>query len=653
MSETNGRNNKTENIAFLETLKTHFHKIIDKSPLPMVIADTKSNILYVNEKFTETFDYTLEDIPDLENWVKLAFPDENYRFSVLEKGKDAVSKAKVKGRSVDKNTYMVKTKSGKIEYVEFIYNVLDKYWLFMFNIVTQKKKSEVVNSVLYNISNATYTTKNPAELFRIIRQQLNRLIDTTNMYIASYNKDTDKISLAYRKDETDESTEFPRGKTLTGYVIKTKKPLRATKKIMFDLVDEGEIQIVGVPAKVWVGVPLIVEGETIGVLSVQSYTNENLYSEDDVELLEFASYQIALAIQRKSAEDALRSSEERLRAIFNNAVVGISIVEPNGKVIFANRNWLEMLGYTKQELSDLAFNEMSPEEDAKKTLDLTEKIIKGEIDHFHIEKRYIRKNKSRFWAHLSASAINNEKGEVEAIVGIVVDIDEQKRNAAEIQEQNAFLQTLLDTLPSPFYHKDKKGRLVGCNKNFKQFLGIEIDDDVSGCPITDYIDDDTAKFLSKNDDELYKTEKNQILDGRIKHSDGTYRDIIQYKSIFKDASGVCTGLIGILVDISEQKEAERQLLALEKKSSALAMAITANHELNQPLMGIKGYVGLLQKSLDTSLLKEHELKYIKKINESISKMTQILNKFKTSTSVEFGDYATSEKMVIFNDDDDE
>ncbi len=134
---------------------------------------------------------------------------------------------------------------------------------------------------------------------------------------------------------------------------------------------------------------------------------------------------------RKSMERALRESEERYRAIFNNAAVGISISDRDGKFIQANSAALNMLGYTPQEFESASFSDITHPDDVEISRNNFGALIRGEIDSYRIEKRYIRKDGEIVWVDLSVSAILDEKGVCVATFGMTVDITERKRAERE------------------------------------------------------------------------------------------------------------------------------------------------------------------------------------------------------------------------------
>ena len=120
--------------------------------------------------------------------------------------------------------------------------------------------------------------------------------------------------MIFEKDEKDNFEDFPLKGTLTGYVINTKKPLLATEEFHKKMINKGKLILLGAPAKIWLGVPLIIGKEIIGVVVVQSYTNVDLYSSKDMKILQFVSGLIAVVIDRKRAEDKLRNLNEELES---------------------------------------------------------------------------------------------------------------------------------------------------------------------------------------------------------------------------------------------------------------------------------------------------------------------------------------------------
>lgn len=184
--------------------------------------------------------------------------------------------------------------------------------------ITERQKSHDLVTAAYSISEAAHESENLEDLFRSIHYNVAALMPAKNFYIAIYDKEKDLISFPYFVDEYDEAviTQKP-GRGITEYVIRTGKTLLATPEIIKKLEDTGEIIPIGSESVDWLGVPLKVNDVTIGLIAVQSYTEGVRYTIEDMNILEFVSTQVAMTIERKRSEDALKLSESKNRALLS------------------------------------------------------------------------------------------------------------------------------------------------------------------------------------------------------------------------------------------------------------------------------------------------------------------------------------------------
>jgi PAS domain S-box-containing protein len=208
----------------------------------------------------------------------------------------------------------------------------------------EHRRIEKLQSVIYSISAASGATRDLKELITVIRNELGQVIDTTNFFIALYDKDKDEINLPYFIDEKDHFTTFPKGKSLTGLVITQKKSMLLKEKNIRELEDSGLIDPIGTPSKVWMGVPLMVKESVIGAIVVQNYIDGTAFSKKDLDLLEYVSSQLGFAITQKQADDELRESEKRLRKIIDTVPHMIYAKDRSGTFILANKLTAESYG---------------------------------------------------------------------------------------------------------------------------------------------------------------------------------------------------------------------------------------------------------------------------------------------------------------------
>ncbi len=190
--------------------------------------------------------------------------------------------------------------------------------------IIEHQRAEKVQRVIYRISQAAISTDNIDELYHSIHTILGELVSVENFYIALYDPASDLISFPYFMDQYDEQPPAVKpGRGLTDYILRTGYPLLATLEVFAKLVQQGKVELVGTKPVDWLGVPLIVDGNIIGVIVVQSYSEEIRFNQENLDLFEFVSTQVALAIERKRAEEDLHNSNERYRALFEDSPISI------------------------------------------------------------------------------------------------------------------------------------------------------------------------------------------------------------------------------------------------------------------------------------------------------------------------------------------
>jgi PAS domain S-box-containing protein len=205
--------------------------------------------------------------------------------------------------------------------------------------LTERKRVENIISRLYDISEVVSSEANLDQLFKAIHKHLGTIVNTTNFFIGLYDKKSDLISFPYFADEKDNKFVILRvseSGSLSSEVIKTRKPLIIKKEEFKKRLVKEELQLWGTLPEVWLGVPLKIKDDIIGVLGMQSYTDPNLYTEKDIALMESISDQIAIAIDHKKKEEDLKESEEKWRSVVENAPDIIMTVDREGAIQFIN-----------------------------------------------------------------------------------------------------------------------------------------------------------------------------------------------------------------------------------------------------------------------------------------------------------------------------
>ena len=273
--------------------------------------DLQTDGLWVNENVSKVFGFPPEEIePTGAWWTEHLHPDDQERVVtsidqlVRDGGSVWTSEYRFRRRS---GTYATLVDRGYILHdatghpVRVIGSAMD---------VSQKRKTEAIQSAVYRISEAANSARDLPELYGQIHKVVGGLMPAANFYIALYDDQADALEFPYFVDEEESApSRQPLGRGLTEYVLRTGRPLLASPEVFANLVREGEVVSVGPPSVDWVGAPLVSQGKTVGVIVVQSYAEGVRFDEEDKRVLNFVAEQVAMAIDRKRAQERLLDAE--------------------------------------------------------------------------------------------------------------------------------------------------------------------------------------------------------------------------------------------------------------------------------------------------------------------------------------------------------
>lgn len=307
--------------------------------------------------------------------------------------------------------------------------------------ISDRKNAEITKEVLFNISESLEASDSLGVISGKIHQELGKIIDNTNFYIALYNAENDTYSFPFYKDKfdiVDPEEESNLTNSITDYVRKEGKPLRITKAIEEELNKTKKIKSIGKPSPVWIGAPLIdtSSDKIIGIVAVQNYENENALTDKDVDLLAFVARNIGTAIARKKAELAISESEELFRSLAQTATDAIIIINNEGDIIFWNNAATTIFQYGPSEIiGKNLHNTIIPGEYYDKAYKGLKKFFntgKGDVLGRTIELNGKRKDGSLFPIELSVSKfLKNEKWHA---TGFIRDITQRKKDEEELKK---------------------------------------------------------------------------------------------------------------------------------------------------------------------------------------------------------------------------
>jgi PAS domain S-box-containing protein len=181
---------------------------------------------------------------------------------------------------------------------------------------------------------------------------------------------------------------------------------------------------------------------------------------------------ISMAISEIKQTEELRRSEERFRATFAQAAVGMAHTAPDGRLLRVNRKLCDILGYTREEMLGMTVQERTHPDDFERDLDQARRLLAGEIETYSMEKRFFRKDDSIVWINLTVSLVRQASAEPDYFIAVVEDIDERKRTEIDLDREREFLKATLESLKVGIVACDAEGNLTLFNKASREFHGV-------------------------------------------------------------------------------------------------------------------------------------------------------------------------------------
>lgn len=361
----------------------------------------------------------------VDQWTELIDPqDREHAVRILDEARTNTTPAEVE--------YNFKHKDGHNVLIHnlglFITNATGKAvrMIGVMQDITERKQTELLQNAIYRISHAADKADTLEELFKSVHEIVSTVMPAKNFYISLYDTENDLITFPYFIDEVDPpSPPVKPGKTLTAYVLRTGRSLLCDEETDAELRRRGDVEVIGAPSAIWIGVPLIIEDKPIGVMVAQHYTDPKAYTKKELHMLEFVSSQVARAIQRKQAEERLRLSEEQFRLISENVADMIAVLDLDGKRLYNSPSYKSVLDDPDLLHGTDSFQEIHPE-DREKIRHIFLETVRTGVGQ-RAEYRFITKDGSIRHIESQGSVIKNKDGKVSKVLVVSRDVTEKKK----------------------------------------------------------------------------------------------------------------------------------------------------------------------------------------------------------------------------------
>jgi PAS domain S-box-containing protein len=371
--------------------------------------------------------------------------------------------------------------------------------------------------------------------------------------------------------------------------------------------------------------------------------------EINASLMEYEQRQAVLAFvrdisERKRDEEAFQRSKARLQAIFDNAAVGIGVVDMSGHYIEVNDKWAAMLGYAADEVYQRVNVDVTHPDDREISRERLQALAQGEIASYRLEKRFIRKDGSIFWGDLSVTPICGEDGRVDSIIGIIADITERKQVEAALRQSEETYRLLAENMHDVIWTMDVEGNFTYVSPSVYYLRGYTAEEvlqqkmhEVLTSASLDVV---LASVQQAQETGIFKVNRLE-LEQPCKDGSTVWTECVTTPLL--DQHGTLTGWVGVSRDISERWRAAEELRQAKEAAEAANHAKSAflanmSHELRTPLNAILGFAQVMNYS--DGLTPEYR-EYVEIIHHSGEHLLSLINSVLDLSKIEAGHMAVS------------
>ncbi|MCU1302062.1 MAG: two-component hybrid sensor and regulator [Candidatus Sulfotelmatobacter sp.] len=276
--------------------------------------------------------------------------------------------------------------------------------------------------------------------------------------------------------------------------------------------------------------------------------------------------------EQKRAAETLRENAERLRAMFNQAAVGIAMGSLEGQFLEANQKFSDILGYSIEELRNLSFLDVTHADDLERTRLNTSRLLAGEISYLAYEKRYVRKDGSSVWSLTTVNLLKDAAGKPQRYVGVIEDITSRKVAEKALRESEERFRAIVQATPECVKVVGPDGTLLAMNSAGCGMVEAGCETDVIGQSVYSLIAPEFREKFIEFNESVCKGNNGQF-EFQIIGLKGTPRWMETHAVPMQDPSSGRTVQLAVTRDVTARKADEEKLRRSEEELRALANSI--------------------------------------------------------------------------------
>lgn len=508
----------------------NFRQLLEHTPVGIALVDMDGNITYLNRHLVKTLGYTLKDVPDMDTWWVVGYPDEGYRKEVIARWTKAVEKAVAEKQDIEPGEYNVTCKDGRVRVIEIFGTTVGSNNLVIFNDITERKLAE--------------------EALKHSEGFLRSITESSPDYIMILDRDANIQYINMTLPGT--STEEVIGTSVYNYLEGNNA-----------LIMKDSLQNVIKKAS-----PCSHEVQHTGADGIERTFESRLWpiknDAGETSLITVTSTDIT---ERTQARDNLRNERLRYQTLFEQSPYAVVLIDPEtSKHIEFNDNLVELLGYSQEEIRNLRISDFEANENPEEVKAHIEKVLREGQDEFETKMRTKGGELKDVVVNIKVIEIDGKK----VFHNVFQDITKRKRLEESLKKSEERFRNLIEKSNTAIgLAKDQKH--IFANKAFSDLFGYSSPDEVIGTNIVDFVATEAQDKLKESNLKREAGENSRTfyeVTGLKK--DGTQFPMEVSVSTIELKDGVAT--LAYVRDITKRRKAEESL----KTSESYLLSIMNN-----------------------------------------------------------------------------
>jgi PAS domain S-box-containing protein len=513
---------------------------------------------------------------------------------------------------------------------------------------TEKRAAElqIINSVQASLA----ANLELQSMYQLVGKKLREVFDAQVITLVEYDpqKDCCHWRYAVEKGEMLEIEPSP-PVGFSKHILETRRVLLINENLNERRRELGGAVAAGSPAKSYLGVPLLVNNQARGLISLQNVDRENAFSDSDVRLLTTLATAMSVALENARLFEQAHATQRLLSDIVSFLPDATLVIDGEGRVIAWNRAIEEMTGIKAQDmigkgeyeyalpfygerrpiLIDLVTMPQKELEQKYSSIHREDNVLVGETYVTHLKGGGV-------YLSATASALHDSQGNVAGAIEVIRDMTARKRAEEALKKSEELYRGVINTSIDAFYRTDLAGNLILASPSGALLLGYDSVQQMIGLNLVRDI------YVNPGDREplLAAIRKDGFVkdfETTIKRRDGSHVVVLVNSHSYYDEDGNMLGLEGFLRDFGERKRMEEDLRLAKEAADAANQAKSAflammSHEIRTPMNAIIGMSGLM---MDTPLSPEQR-EYAELIRSSSDALLTIINDILDFSKIEAG-----------------